>query len=142
MTGSYLVLIETMFPVEVCQNCSSNYTGQFCEQCASGFYRPAGGLQCVACECNGLSTTCEPQTGVCFGCTRNTTGDSCEQCVTGTFGDPSRDISCQPCQCGIDNPVCVLDTDGNQTCITCPFGMAGRNCDECDANFTLVRMQL
>ena len=136
--SSDLVIVESTFSVEICQQCSTNYTGRFCEQCASGFYSPAGGLQCISCDCNDLSTSCDPQTGVCFECTRNTTGDNCDECITGTFGDPSRDIPCQPCQCGETRPECILDVDGNQTCITCPFGMAGRNCDVCADNFTLV----
>lgn len=63
--------------VETC-SCPSEYKGQFCEQCASGYTRvtPNGGpyVTCVPCECNGHSDMCDPETGVCMNCQHNTTG--------------------------------------------------------------------
>jgi len=126
-----------MFPVEECQQCSINYTGRFCENCAAGFYRPSGGLDCIDCDCNSLSQSCDPQTGVCIECEGNSTGNNCELCIPGFYGDPGDNITCEPCQCGVDNPNCLLDVDGNQTCI-CPMGRTGRNCEMCADGYALV----
>lgn len=139
MVPSSVTVIEMMFPVEDCQQCSINYTGRFCENCAEGYYRLPGGLDCIACECNNQSRSCDPQTGACFECGRNSTGSNCELCITGFYGDPGRNISCRPCQCGeVANPICELDVDGNQTCINCSLGRAGRNCEECANDYFLV----
>lgn len=135
---SDLRILESMFPVENCQQCSTNYTGRFCENCAEGFYRPFGGLDCIACDCNNLSESCDPKTGACIECGGNSTGSNCELCITGFYGDPARNIPCEPCQCGVTNPNCVLGSDGNQTCITCPLGQAGRNCEMCAEGYALV----
>ena len=137
---SDVAIIEAMFPVEDCQQCSINYTGQFCENCAAGFYRLAGGLDCVACNCNNLSESCDPHTGACIGCRDYSTGSNCESCITGFYGDPGRSISCQQCECGgLADPTCELDIDGNQTCTTCPMGLAGRSCELCaDGYFRVV----
>ena len=37
----------------------------------------------LACNCSGLSSTCNVNTGVCSGCTLFTTGNHCELCDTG-----------------------------------------------------------
>ena len=68
---------ENASNVETC-SCPSEYDGQFCEQCASGYTRvtPSGGpyVTCVPCQCNGHSNSCHPETGVCMECQHNTTG--------------------------------------------------------------------
>ena len=38
---------------------------------------------CPACNCSGLSTTCDSTTGACSSCTLNTQGDHCESCLFG-----------------------------------------------------------
>lgn len=125
-------IIEEMFPVEYCQQCSINYTGRFCENCAEGFYRLPGGLDCIACSCSNLSESCDPHTGECTSCRGSSTGSNCESCIMGFYGDPGMNIPCQPCECGgIVEATCELDVDGNQTCTTCPVGMDGRNCEMC-----------
>lgn len=135
-----MIISELMFPVEECEQCHINYTGRFCENCAEGFYRQSGGLDCIACNCNSLSQSCDPQTGDCIECTGNSTGNNCELCITGFYGDPGRNISCQPCQCGErnPNPTCVLDIDGNQTCTTCALGRDGRNCEMCANDYFML----
>ena len=135
-----MIIVEPMFPVEDCQQCFINYTGRFCENCAERYYRRPGGLDCIACNCNGLSQSCDPLTGTCTECRGNSTGNNCELCSTGFYGDPERNISCLPCNCnGLADSTCVLDVDGNQTCTTCQLGRDGRNCEICaDGYFVVV----
>lgn len=52
--------------VELCV-CPLQYVGQHCESCAPGYRReiPFGGpsSDCVPCECNGHSETCDAESG-------------------------------------------------------------------------------
>lgn len=54
-------------PIEKC-HCPPGYTGNSCEDCATGYYRdsngPHGGY-CVPCQCNGHADTCDLNTGIC-----------------------------------------------------------------------------
>lgn len=63
----YIPSKEIALSVEQCQ-CPVNYVGLSCEECADGYYRaqtgPYGGF-CVACQCNGHSSTCDKVTGIC-----------------------------------------------------------------------------
>lgn len=126
----------TFFPVEVCE-CPVNYTGHFCQDCAPMYFRQGGNLDdsCTLCECFAPVDGCDAGTGVCLNCMRNTTGDQCESCLPGLFGDPMRDISCQPCPCPqverSFSPSCFLDTDNLPTCDACEEGYTGRNCEQC-----------
>ena len=53
--------------IEQCM-CPDQYVGQFCESCAPGYRRetPFGGRssECVPCECNGHSDTCDAESGM------------------------------------------------------------------------------
>ena len=54
--------------VEQCY-CPLGYKGLSCEECAEGYYRSDIGLyggHCRACQCNGHSNKCDPDTGKCF----------------------------------------------------------------------------
>ena len=78
-------------------------SGTSCESCTEGYYRvesrgyPLG--ECVPCDCNGHSNTCDLETGVCSDCQDNTEGDHCESCQNGFYGDPTDGQSCQICPC-------------------------------------------
>ncbi|VDM61018.1 unnamed protein product [Angiostrongylus costaricensis] len=84
--------------------CPAPYSGPSCQHCASGFYRVKTATYlgaCVACECNGHSGSCNPDTGVCYDCQHNTYGDHCEFCKEGYYGAATdgSPYSCMPCQC-------------------------------------------
>ncbi|GAA6081411.1 laminin subunit alpha-2 [Tachysurus ichikawai] len=65
---------ERAYQIEKCE-CPQGYSGLSCEECAAGFYRlssrvsgsrfRSGMGSCVRCECNGHSSSCDPDTGVC-----------------------------------------------------------------------------
>lgn len=62
-TGS----LERALEVEQCK-CPVGYVGLSCEDCDIGYYRTQNGIYlglCEACECNGHSNECDPDTGMC-----------------------------------------------------------------------------
>ena len=130
---------STASSVEQC-TCPTNYAGLSCEQCAPGYTRSASGT-CELCQCNGLSTACDSETGACMNCSGFATGDSCERCSNGTYGDPTRNISCQPCPCPFTSEVgqftdeCILLPTGEPMCIDCPQGHRGLRCETCAEGF-------
>ena len=77
--------------VEEC-SCPLGYLGLSCQSCAPGYTRSGSGLYlgtCVPCDCNGKSTTCDPDTGLCLSCRDHTMGRNCEQCLPGFTRDSS-----------------------------------------------------
>ena len=110
--------------VEECQ-CPEGYKGLSCENCAPGFTRSGSGLYlgtCTPCQCNGKSSTCDPENGVCSvkkvqnkilivttiqDCRDYTTGSQCEQCSPGYTKDPHRG-GCMP-DSGCPGEVCSCD---------------------------------
>lgn len=53
--------------VEECA-CPPGYKGLSCEDCDVGYTRVEKGIyigECAACECNGHSNQCDPETGIC-----------------------------------------------------------------------------
>lgn len=143
----YSIILDTTIPaidgtipwVEQCM-CPTNYTGFSCEQCAPEYTRSLTGT-CELCQCNGLSTTCDPETGDCTNCSGFANGSSCEQCISGTYGDPLQDIACQLCPCPFTSGVgrfadeCVLLPTGVAMCIDCPRGHSGLQCEACAEGF-------
>lgn len=115
--------------VENC-TCPVGYTGLSCELCASGYTRTSAGT-CELCQCNGFSSSCNPETGECFGCSGATTGPSCEVCSRGYYGDPVGGVACQPCPCPLATSPgqftldCELADLGNVMCLNCPAGHTG-----------------
>ena len=89
---------STNFTVESC-SCSEadGVTGQFCDQCLPGYYRPSESPadNCIKCSCNNLAELCDITTGVCINCSNQTTGDNCEQCMAGYYGDPVNSVQCE-----------------------------------------------
>ena len=54
--------------VEEC-SCPPGYKGLSCESCAPGYTRAGRGLYlgtCQPCQCNGKSSTCDPEVGTCL----------------------------------------------------------------------------
>ncbi|KAJ6656843.1 hypothetical protein lerEdw1_003174 [Lerista edwardsae] len=92
-----------------CSNCLHNAAGEFCEQCAPGFYGDATAgtpEDCQPCACpllepeNQFSQTCQslgPRGYRCTACQPGYTGQYCEQCAPGYAGNPSvRGQRCEP----------------------------------------------
>nr|XP_020464725.1 laminin subunit alpha-5 [Monopterus albus] len=126
--------------------CKPNYTGEYCDSCASGFMnfpdcypipiyppttnseaKPAGDF--INCECNAAGTvdnSCrsDPRTRTCI-CKPGFTGDPCDACAPGFYGP-----NCQACQCS--GPGCL---DGSCDFVTghgvCRRGFQGYQCDQC-----------
>ncbi|XP_029690196.1 laminin subunit alpha-5 isoform X2 [Takifugu rubripes] len=127
--------------------CKVNFSGESCDQCASGFInfphcypiptyptdnnnseaKPAGEI--INCECSAAGTvdnSCRPhpQTRTCI-CKLGFTGDHCDTCAAGFHG-----LNCQACQCS--GPGCL---DGLCDTLTgqgvCRTGFQGYECDQC-----------
>ncbi|XP_042333788.1 LOW QUALITY PROTEIN: basement membrane-specific heparan sulfate proteoglycan core protein [Sceloporus undulatus] len=92
-----------------CSNCLHHAAGEFCEQCAPGFYGDATAgtpEDCQPCACplpnpeNQFSRTCESLEGGgyrCTACDPGYTGQYCEQCAAGYVGNPNiRGQKCVP----------------------------------------------
>ncbi|XP_072017698.1 laminin subunit alpha-1-like [Amphiura filiformis] len=138
--------------VENC-TCNDNTMGMSCGSCEIG-HRRTDGLSdpydsCIACNCNGRATACDPETGVCLDCQLGTMGDQCQscaanvqepicdQCMIGHYGSGT-DLfggACEACNCDSvgtsNNPQC--DNLSGQCQCTGNYG--GMQCDTCDNNF-------
>ncbi|XP_022327088.2 uncharacterized protein LOC111126617 [Crassostrea virginica] len=66
-----------------CDSCKEPYTGNLCQACATGYYRPKGSTKCTPCNCHGNAHICQDITGECIGCLYNTAGFNCNRCQHG-----------------------------------------------------------
>ncbi|XP_071801736.1 laminin subunit alpha-2-like isoform X1 [Asterias amurensis] len=126
----------------VCQGCSHNTGGDFCQLCLDGYRGDAtGGTpgDCQPCLCpgppdsvNSFAAVCDA-VGVCANCTIGHSGDSCETCINGFYGVPTDPMAnggqCVPCFCNLSPPEC--DTITGQ-CLACQGNTTGQTCDVCD----------
>ncbi|KAM8864756.1 basement membrane-specific heparan sulfate proteoglycan core protein isoform 5-T5 [Spinachia spinachia] len=91
-----------------CTSCLHNTQGEFCDQCAAGFFGdPTVGTpeDCQPCACphndpdNQFSPTCESLGNggyQCTACQPGYTGQYCERCASGYVGNPQGRQKCQP----------------------------------------------
>ncbi|XP_044068676.1 basement membrane-specific heparan sulfate proteoglycan core protein isoform X9 [Siniperca chuatsi] len=92
----------------ICTSCLHNTQGEFCEQCAPGFFGdPTVGTpeDCQPCACphtdpdNQFSPTCESLGNggyQCTACQPGYTGQYCERCAPGYVGNPQEREKCRP----------------------------------------------
>lgn len=148
---------ERAHQIEKC-DCPIGYSGLSCEECAAGFYRLRGGSlasapasrvptaagmgSCVQCQCNGHSSTCDPETSICQNCQDNTEGDRCERCAPGFYGVVRGfHDDCKPCACPLPNPennfspTCVAEGFDDYRCTACPEGYEGKYCERCASGY-------
>ncbi|XP_028966336.1 laminin subunit alpha-1 [Galendromus occidentalis] len=129
--------------------CPREYTASSCQDPAPGYYRKRKPnfldskdiLDLVGwaepCECNGMASECDKETGVCFNCRDNTVGDHCEKCAPGFYGDPVRGIACNPCACprpdnSFSDTCEYRGEDFRQyVCTNCQKGYTGLRCEIC-----------
>ncbi|CAH8589766.1 unnamed protein product [Dicrocoelium dendriticum] len=124
--------------------CQHNTGGIFCDRCADGYYGNALDFTnlagaCKPCPCP-TGAKCEevfwPDRSVkvvCTDCPHNRAGIRCDRCAENFYGDPTRGISCNPCDCS-DNvdPREFGNCDGTTgECLKCIFGTTGRHCEKC-----------
>uniref|UniRef100_A0A665UZW2 Heparan sulfate proteoglycan 2 n=1 Tax=Echeneis naucrates TaxID=173247 RepID=A0A665UZW2_ECHNA len=91
-----------------CTNCLHNTHGEFCDQCAPGFFGdPTVGTpeDCQPCACPHtdpdyqFSPTCESLGNggyQCTACQPGYTGQYCERCAPGYVGNPQGRVKCRP----------------------------------------------
>ncbi|XP_067214248.1 basement membrane-specific heparan sulfate proteoglycan core protein isoform X9 [Linepithema humile] len=125
--------------VEEC-TCPTGYRGLSCEDCDVGYTRAIEGLYlgiCEACNCNGHSNQCDPETGICENCAHHTTGDLCNECEAGYEGDATRGTSndCtyrsprpEPCRCNEAGSRSTSCVDGR---CECKRNVEGSECNRC-----------
>lgn len=124
--------VMTTTAVEMCV-CPESYTGLSCESCAPSFTRNPSGA-CEACQCNGFSSECDPETGVCLNCRGDTAGPSCEVCARGFYGNPVLGVACLSCPCpltsipGQFSQDCQVVPESEEvSCLNCPLGHTGKD---------------
>ncbi|KAM9854866.1 laminin subunit beta-4 [Aulostomus maculatus] len=119
--------------------CRSEVTGRRCDRCQVGFWAfPV----CQPCECNGLSETCDEQSGECLSCREDATGPHCDRCVDGYYGNPITRQPCKPCLCPdvqssgrFFATSCQYDPKSLSLACECRKGHTGPRCDRCSPGF-------
>ncbi|XP_061578256.1 laminin subunit beta-4 [Cololabis saira] len=117
--------------------CRSEVSGRRCDRCKTGFW---GFPACRPCECNGLSETCDGETGVCLDCRKHSTGPHCDRCVDGYHGNPVSRQPCQPCLCPdlrTSERFFATSCDHQSLSLTCKCleGHTGTRCERCSPGF-------
>ncbi|XP_065068970.1 laminin subunit gamma-1-like [Rhopilema esculentum] len=128
----------------VCQNCTRNTTGDFCNQCLSGFHRNPQRI-CVDCGCDlrGVSVSgriCNETTGLC-NCKQNVQGSKCDTCKEQFWGlNMSNANGCNACGCmawATVNGSNICDSHTGQC--SCRLGFAGRTCNQCRVDYYSIQ---
>ncbi|XP_049530280.1 laminin subunit alpha-1 [Anopheles darlingi] len=113
----------------VCQNCTAFTSGNNCERCLPGYYRPPDRppnhvQPCLPCDCKGPGTTgeCSPLGGQCI-CREGYTGPQCTECAPGHAGE-----QCSKCRCDTRGTVAGLEC--SEVC-SCKAHVTGSRCERC-----------
>ncbi|XP_051880562.1 laminin subunit alpha-2 [Pristis pectinata] len=118
-----------------CLRCIEGITGQFCDECADGFFGDAvSARSCQPCEChaNGsVAKLCDKQTGQCQ-CKHNVAGRQCDHCLSETYYLHSS-RGCVPCNCNSFGSKSFDCNDRGQC--KCQPGVTGLKCDRCAVGF-------
>uniref|UniRef100_A0A3Q2TNH0 Laminin subunit beta-4-like n=1 Tax=Fundulus heteroclitus TaxID=8078 RepID=A0A3Q2TNH0_FUNHE len=119
--------------------CRPQVTGRRCDRCEPGFW---GFPLCRPCDCNGLSETCDGETGECLDCREHSSGPHCDRCVEGYIGDPVSREHCKPCLCPdilgsgrFFASSCRYDPRSLSVSCSCREGHTGAQCDRCSPGF-------
>ncbi|XP_047201049.1 laminin subunit beta-4 isoform X2 [Girardinichthys multiradiatus] len=119
--------------------CRPQINGRRCDRCEPGFW---GFPLCRPCDCNGLSETCNGETGECMNCREHSTGPHCDRCVDGYYGNPFSRQPCQPCLCpdSLNSgrffaSSCRYDPQSLSLSCSCREGHTGAQCDRCSSGF-------
>ncbi|KAL5012356.1 hypothetical protein ScPMuIL_010907 [Solemya velum] len=154
-----LLGLHNCHPNATCHNTFNSYTCFFCNagfigngqtecektcdyECVHGICSNAPDYECrcdigwrapdcnTSCGCNGHST-CHKAVGLCDECQHLTMGEQCHLCRPGSYGDPTDEEGCQPCDCnGHGNKSqgeCDIVT-GECICTDNTMGLACENC--------------
>ncbi|KAE9553294.1 hypothetical protein FO519_003507 [Halicephalobus sp. NKZ332] len=114
-------------------DCQPNVKGQYCNECAPGFFNLTSGSGCQDCESDPLgsvNTTCNIVSGQSV-CKPGVTGRRCDMCAERHFGF-SID-GCKPCDCDLVGSE-SSDCDVNSGQCLCKDNVEGRRCDQCSEN--------
>ncbi|XP_039250943.2 uncharacterized protein LOC120328499 [Styela clava] len=113
-------------------NCKRGVVGEECNKCEDGW---SGFPECMKCNCNGFSTSCDEDTGYCINCSNYRAGKTCQTCISGYYILESG--NCVPCNCNgnidINDPESCDANTGE--CLRCLHGTAGHNCENCDTYY-------
>lgn len=119
---------------KMCQ-CRQGYEGQFCEECAPGFYRTAPYFPCSRCPCEEHSSrksSCRFVEGFlyCDKCENGYAGSICHKCANGYYRQGKHCINCA-CN-GNSDPskegMCKAETG---ECLNCLYHTTGFKCERC-----------
>ncbi|XP_067846572.1 laminin subunit gamma-1-like [Heptranchias perlo] len=119
--------------VEKC-TCPTGYEGRFCEKCARGYTRQKRKLgrfsECVPCNCQSSSGTCDPETGSCFS-----NDHARNNCPHGYYIDSSEPSGCRICPCPIGTGCKVTPGTTEAVCVGCPAKTMGERCEMCEEGY-------
>jgi len=106
--------------------CKDNFGGEFCDECAEGYFNFP---ECTPCECNPQTSeneVCDPENGQCR-CQAQYGERTCEQCNHGFYYYPD----CISCNCDAKGSVEEICDKDQGDCI-CKEGYGGERCDKCE----------